>query len=479
MNTKNMESSNPMGSEPIKKLLLKFSVPCIISLLVSALYNIVDQIFIGQGVGYYGNAATSVAFPLVTIAAALALMIGDGGGAFFSLKIGENDKQSTETIVGNVVSMLAIAGICLAVVSSIFLKDILVMFGATDAIMPYATGYTRIIAIGLPFAVFGTGFNSIIRADGNPKFAMISMLSGALLNTILDPIFIFVFKMGVEGAAIATIIGQIVTTGLGIFYLGKFNNITFTLKSLKVKWNICKTTLLYGISSLITQASIAVVAICTNNILTKYGATSIYGKEIPLSVFGIVTKVNQIVLSIFLGIAVGAQPIYGFNYGAGKLERVKETYKIALTGAIIVSLIGVFFFEVFPQQIINIFGAGDVLYNEFAVMYFRIFLVFCTLNAVQIVCTIFFQAVGQSGHAAMLSLSRQIIFYLPFLFILPRFIGIKGALYAGPIADLLAFLLSVAFMLRKWKQMNHEIGKERNTSTDTIEQIINGVCIEE
>lgn len=459
MNTNNNQTVNPMGSEPIQKLLFKFSIPCIISLLVSALYNIVDQIFIGQGVGYLGNAATSVAFPLVTIAAALALMIGDGGGAFFSLKIGENDKKATESIVANVVCMLTIAGVVLAVISIIFLDQILVMFGATEAVMPFAVGYTRIVAMGLPFAVFGVGFNSVIRADGNPKFAMIAMLSGAVLNTILDPIFIFVFEMGVEGAAIATIIGQIVTALMGVIYIKKFNNVTITMKSFKMKWSICKKTLTFGISSLITQASIAIVAICTNNVLTKYGAVSVYGKEIPLSVFGIVTKVNQIVLSIFLGIAVGAQPIYGFNYGAGKLERVKETYKAALKGAIIVSLIGLFFFEVFPQQITNLFGAGDVLYNEFAVMYFRIFLVFCTMGAVQIVCTIFFQAVGLSGHAAILSLSRQIIFYLPALFILPKFLGVKGALYAGPVADLLAFILSVTLMTMKWKKMNREIEK--------------------
>ncbi|MDO5519000.1 MAG: MATE family efflux transporter [bacterium] len=478
MNLNNQEALNPMGTEPIKKLLLKFSIPCIISMLVSALYNIVDQIFIGQGVGYLGNAATSVAFPLVIIALALSLMIGDGGGAFFSLKIGEDDKDATEHIVGNVVSMLVIAGVALAVISSIFLKDILVMFGATEAIMPYAVSYTRIIAIGLPFAMFGTGFNSVIRADGNPKYAAISMLSGAILNTVLDPIFIFVFKMGVEGAAIATIIGQIVSAVLAFLYLKKFNNITFSFKSLRLKWEICKTTMLFGISSLITQLSIAVVAICTNNVLTKYGAVSVYGKEIPLSVFGIVTKVNQIVLSILLGIAVGAQPIYGFNYGAGKLERVKETYKVALTGAVIISLVGVFFFEVFPQQIINIFGAGDALYNEFAVMYFRIFLVFCTLNAVQIVCTIFFQAVGQSANAAILSLSRQIIFYLPFLFILPKFVGIKGALYAGPIADTLAFVLSAIFMTIKWKQMNREIAKKANTEEAVLEELANEVCAE-
>ncbi|MDA3733556.1 MATE family efflux transporter [Niameybacter massiliensis] len=454
--------SQQLASEPVKKLMLKFSIPCIISLLVSALYNIVDQIFIGQGVGYFGTAATSVAFPLTVIALAIALMIGDGAGAFFSLKIGEKDTKSTELIVGNAITMFAASGIVLALISSLFLKQILGMFGATEAVMPYAMDYTRIIAIGLPVAMFSTGFNSIIRGDGNPKFAMISMLCGALINTVLDPIFIFTFDMGVKGAAYATIIGQLVSTILGILYIKKFNNIKFKFKFLKPNFNICKTTLTYGISSFITQAAIAIVAIATNNVLTKYGAASVYGSEIPLSIFGIVTKVNQIMLSVLLGIAVGAQPILGFNYGAKKMGRVKETVKIALTGAVIVSTLGLICFEFFPQQIVNLFGAGDAMYNEFGVMYFRIFLAGCILNAIQIVCIIFFQAIGQPMQSGILSLSRQIIFYLPGLFILPIVMGIKGAIYAAPIADILAFILAMILMSMKWKQINALEDKEES-----------------
>ena len=454
MSKQNNEVSHQLANEPVKKLIVKFAIPCTISLLVSALYNIVDQIFIGQGVGYFGNAATSVAFPLTVIALAIALMIGDGAGAFFSLKIGEKDTKSTELIVGNAVTMLVIAGVALALIASIFLEPILTMFGATEAVMPYAIDYTKIIAIGLPVAMFSTGFNSIIRGDGNPKYAMISMLCGALINTILDPLFIFTFGMGVKGAAYATVIGQLASTILALLYLKKFNNIKFKFKLLKLDWKICKTTLAFGISSFITQAAIAVVAIATNNVLTKYGSMSIYGGEIPLSIFGIVTKVNQIMLSLLLGIAVGAQPILGFNYGAKKIERVKETVKIALIGAIVVSGIGLVCFTCFPQQIVNLFGAGDALYNEFGVMYFRIFLSGCILNAIQIVCTIFFQAIGNPMQAGILSLSRQIIFYLPALFILPTIIGVKGAIYAGPVADILAFVLTVILMTIKWKQMS-------------------------
>lgn len=456
------EVSHQLANEPVKKLILKFAIPCTISLLVSALYNIVDQIFIGQGVGYFGNAATSVAFPLTVIALAIALMIGDGAGAFFSLKIGEKDTKSTELIVGNAVTMLFIAGVTLALIASIFLKIILTMFGATEAVMPYAIDYTRIIAIGLPVAMFSTGFNSIIRGDGNPKYAMIAMLCGALINTILDPLFIFTFGMGVKGAAYATVIGQLASTILALLYLKKFNNIKFKFKLLKLDWKICKTTLAFGISSFITQAAIAVVAIATNNVLTKYGSMSIYGGEIPLSIFGIVTKVNQIMLSVLLGIAVGAQPILGFNYGAKKIKRVKETVKIALIGAIVVSGIGLVCFIFFPQQIVSIFGAGDALYNEFGVMYFRIFLSGCILNAIQIVCTIFFQAIGKPMQAGILSLSRQIIFYLPALFILPTIMGVKGAIYAGPVADILAFILTVILMTIKWKQMNSLENKMKN-----------------
>lgn len=454
MSKANNEISYQLANEPIKKLMFKFAVPCIISLLVSALYNIFDQIFIGQGVGYYGTAATSVAFPLTVIALAIALMIGDGAGAFFSLKIGEKDSKSTGVIVGNAIVMFVVSGVSLALITSIFLEPILKMFGATEAVMPYAIDYTRIIAIGLPVAMFSTGFNSIIRGDGNPKFAMISMLVGALINTVLDPLFIFTFGMGVKGAAYATVIGQLASAILGIIYIKKFNNIKFSMSFLKIDFKISKTILLYGISSFITQAAIAIVAIATNNVLTKYGAQSIYGSEIPLSIFGIVTKVNQIMLSLLLGIAVGAQPILGFNYGAKKIDRVKETVKIALTGAITISAIGLLVFQLFPQQIVNIFGEGEALYNEFGVMYFRIFLSGCVLNAIQIVCIIFFQAIGEPSRSGILSLSRQIIFYLPALFILPMVMGVKGAIYAGPVADVLAFILTVILMRIKWKQMN-------------------------
>jgi len=284
----------------------------------------------------------------------------------------------------DVISMLVIAGVVLAAVSTFFLQDILKLFGATEAVMPYAIDYTGIIAIGLPFAMFSTGFNSIIRADGNPKFAMLAMLSGALLNTILDPLFIFGFGMGVKGAA------------------------------------------------------------------------SVYGSEIPLSVFGIVTKVNQIMLSVLLGIAVGAQPILGFNYGAGKMKRVKETVKTALIAGALVAFTGLICFEFFPRQITNLFGSGDALYHEFAVMYFRIFLAGCVLNAIQIVYTIFFQAIGKPSQAGILSLSRQIIFYIPSLFIIPMVFGVKGAIYAGPIADILAFILTVILMKSQWKKMSAE-----------------------
>ena len=420
----------------------------------SDLYNIVDQIFIGQGVGYFGTAATSVAFPLTIIALAIALMIGDGAGAFLSLKIGEQDKKSMEKIIGNAITMFMVAGIALAVIAVIFLEPILTLFGATEAVMPYAVDYTKIIAMGLPLAMFSTGFNSIIRGDGNPKFAMLAMLAGALINTVLDPLFIFGFGMGVKGAAYATVIGQLVSAGLAVMYLGRCNNIKFKMSFLKLDWSICTRTLVFGISSLITQVAIAIVSIATNNVLTKYGAASIYGSEIPLAIFGIVTKVNQIMLSVLLGIAVGSQPILGFNYGARNMGRVKETVKIAFGGAIIVAIIGLIAFQCFPAQIVNLFGSGDELYNAFGVMYFRIFLAGCILNAFQIVCIIFFQAIGQPMQSGILSLSRQIVFYIPTLFILPMFVGVKGAIYAAPIADILAFVLAVVFLTKKWKQMN-------------------------
>lgn len=440
-----VKTESPFVTEPIGKLIAKFAVPCVISLLVNALYNIVDQIFIGRGVGYLGNGATNVVFPITVIALAFALLIGDGGASFLSLKLGEGKKESARQGVGNSIVMVTIAGIIMLVAGLAFLNPIVHLFGATEKLLPYALDYGYIIVIGLPFTMISTALNSIIRADGSPQFAMMSMLLGAVINTILDPVFIFIFHMGVQGAAIATIIGQIASFVLSVLYIRKFKTIKVTKSSLRLQGSICRMVLGFGISSFITQISITIVMGVTNNMLTKYGGQSVYGAEIPITAMGIVMKVNQILISILVGIAAGSQPIIGYNYGAGNYRRVKKTLSIAVIAAEIVTVIAFAIFQMFPMSIVSLFGAEDGLYNEFAVKCFRIFLLFCILNGFQTVAGIYLQAVGKPVKSAVVSLSRQIVFLVPAAVIIPRFTGVEGVLWAGPAADGLAFLL--AFIL--------------------------------
>lgn len=312
------KEENILGKEKIGKLIRKFSVPCIISLLVNSLYNIVDQIFIGWGVGYLGNGATNIVFPLTMVCLAFALMFGDGTSAYLSLRLGEKKEKEAGKGVGNGIAISIIVAILLCAITLIFLPQLLNLFGCTEALRTYAIAYGYIIGIGLPFMMVGTTLNSIIRADGNPKYAMTSMVIGAVLNIILDPIFIFVFKMGVEGAAIATVISQIVTFAMNIIYIKKFKSVKIGKEEFKLKLNVLQKVSTLGISSFITQISIVLVIAVENNLLGKYGANSKFGSEIPITVFGIVMKISQILNSIIIGIAAGSQPILGYNYGARK-----------------------------------------------------------------------------------------------------------------------------------------------------------------
>lgn len=450
------EKNSPFATEPIGRLIVRFAVPCVISLLVNALYNIVDQIFIGWGVGYLGNGATNVVFPITVIALAFALLIGDGGAAYLSLKLGQGDLERVKKGVGNAVAMVTIAGILMLVVSLVFLNPILTVFGATDKLRPYALDYGYIIAIGLPFTMISTALNSMIRADGNPKFAMFSMLLGAVLNTILDPVFIFLFHMGVQGAAIATVLGQVASFVVSAVYLTRFKTFRFDASALKLDGRICGSVLSLGVSSFITQISITIVMAVTNNLLAAYGAGSIYGSEIPITAMGIVMKVNQIMISILVGIAAGAQPILGYNYGARNLARVKKTFALAIAAAEVVAVVALLIFQCFPMAVVSLFGSEEGLYNEFAVLCFRIFLLLCPLNGFQTVAAIYLQAVGKPMKAAIVSLSRQIIFLVPAAIILPIFLGVTGVLWSGPVADGLAFVLSLAFIAGEMRQLREE-----------------------
>ncbi len=464
------KEENILGTEKIKKLILKFSIPCIISMIVNSLYNIVDQIFIGWGIGYLGNGATNIVFPIAMIALAFSLMFGDGSSAYLSLKLGEKKKNEAAKGVGNGIIISVIISVIFCAITLLFLPQLLNIFGCTDLLRDYATKYGRIIAIGLPFMMIGTTLNSIIRADGDPKYSMTSMVSGAILNTILDPLFIFVFKMGVEGAAIATVISQFITFMLNVIYIRKFKNISLNKETLKLKFSVLKKLSMLGISSFITQMSFVFVVAVENNLLAKYGLESKYGSEIPITVLGIVMKISQILNSIIIGLAAGSQPIFGYNYGARKFNRVKEALKIVLRTSVIISTIAFILFQTIPDKLISIFGSGDINYIEFACLTFRTYLFLCIFNGIQIPSGIFFQAIGKGTKSAILSLSRQILFLLPAMIILGKIFGLMGILYSGPLADGLAFILAGFFLIKEIKHLEVTNSKSEalidDTSTD-------------
>ena len=450
------ECKSPFATEPIGRLILKFAVPSVIALLVNSLYNIVDQIFIGWGVGYLGNGATNVVFPITIVALALAMMIGNGGAAFLSLKLGEGKADEARKGVGNAAALVTSVSIVLAVAFLVFINPILTLFGATDALRDYALAYGFIIGLGLPFMMISAAVNSMIRADGSPKYAMVSMVIGAVLNVILDPVFIFVFHMGVQGAAIATVIGQVASFAVSVVYLPRFKTVGLSASAFRLSGRTCGNIVTFGLSSFITQFAITIVMALTNNLLAVYGAASIYGAEIPLTATGIVMKVNQILISILLGIATGTQPILGFNYGARNFKRVKKALEISLIASEVVSIAAFLIFQFAPMSVVTLFGAEEGLYNEFAVKAFRIFLMLCPLTGFQTMAAVYLQAVGKPVKSAILSLARQIIFFVPAALLLPLPLGVDGVLWTGPVADGLAFLLSLGLLIQERSHLKRE-----------------------
>ncbi len=368
------KENNPLGYKKESTLLIGFAIPCIISMLVTALYNIVDQIFIGQGIGMLGNAATNIAFPLSTTCTAISLLLGIGSATNFSLHLGAGEKHESEKYAGNGIFLMAAFGILLFVVTSIFLTPMLKFFGATNDVLPYAKAYTRVTAFGFPFLIANTGMSKLILADGSPRYSMISMLIGAIVNTILDPLFIFVFDMGMTGAALATITGQIISFGISLRYMFHFKTIKLDKSCFKLSLSHCRKIFILGASACFNQIAMTVVQIVMNNTLSHYGAQSVYGGEIPLACAGIITKVNMIFMSFVIGISQGTQPVIGFNYGAKKYARVRKTYLLALSAASFLSLIAFICFQAFPRQIIAIFGNGSELYFQFSERYFRIYM---------------------------------------------------------------------------------------------------------
>ena len=450
----NKETNNPLGVQPVNRLLSQFAIPSIISMLVGSLYNIVDQFFIGQRVGELGNAATNIAFPLSTSCLALALLIGIGGSSAFNLAMGSGHEKRAVNIMGNAVVLLAGSGLVLSIITLLFLKPLLLFFGSPKAVLPYAMEYTKITAFGFPFLLLSTGGGHLIRADGRPRITMLCNLVGAVLNTILDALFVFGLNLGMSGAALATIIGQIVSGALAIGYLMHGKTVTIRRENLRVKWENVTRIASLGMAPCSNQVAMMVVQIIMNQSLKHYGSHSIYGENIPIACAGIITKVNMIFMSFVIGLSQGLQPIASFNYGAGKKGRVKEAYIKAISIGAVLAVIAFFMFQFFPRQIISIFGDGSELYYQFAIRYFHVFLFFTFVNFMQPITSNFFTAIGKPKVGSFLALTRQILFLLPLILLLPLFFGIDGIMYAGPVADCLAAVVCFIMVYRELRNFN-------------------------
>ena len=456
-----------LETESVGALMRRYAIPCITSLLVGALYNIVDQIFIANAsyLGSYGNAANTVVFPLTVVALAIAVMIGDGCCAFVSISLGKGEVGEAKKSVGNAVVLAVACSVLLTALYLIFADSIITMFGGTvnEETFHYSQEYFFYISLGIPFYMFGQAMNPIIRADGDPKFAMISTLAGAVLNIILDPIFIFGCKWGMMGAAVATVLGQIVTAALAVWYLCRMK----TVKPQKGDFRLCATVyarmLTLGITSFLSQISLVAAMAAINNMLRKYGALdTIFGQEqyaqIPVAVVGIVMKFFQIVISIVVGMAAGCIPVVGYNMGAGKKTRVRELFTKLLISEALVGLIALVLAESFPRQLIAIFGAKNesVYYTDFAVKAFRTYLCMMVLACVNKACFIFLQAVGKALPSTMLSMVREVVFGVGFALLLPRFFGLDGVLYSMPVSDVLTFVIAAVMIVKTYRELSEE-----------------------
>lgn len=459
--TLTMDGENPLGVRPVKGLLFSFSIPAIISCLVNSVYNIVDQIFIGQGVGYLGNAATTIAFPLMTIIMAFATLIGSGGSAYAALRLGEGRKREALLTLNNLLVIAIGLGILLAATGLIFLKPILTLFGATETTMPYAIDYTSIVLMGVPFSVISIALSNMARTDGHPRMSMYGILIGAALNTVLDPIYIFVLDWGVKGAAIATITAQFVSTVVLCYYFLRKGNMRFTRRYMKPVGRVWYKIFSLGISSGITSLVACIMQVVMNNSLVYYGNQTEITGDVALSAMGIVMKIAMILASVCIGFGIGAQPILGFNLGAKKYTRVRHTYLLAVSIATGSILIGWAVCQLAPHLVLSLFGKENQTFTDFAVRCLRIYLggIFCA--GFQIVSTNYFQATGQPLKASLLSMLRQLILLIPLLLILPLFFGLNGLLYAGPCADISSAVIVALFILPEMRKLNRRIAESQ------------------
>lgn len=463
-----MDTGNQfLGTERIEKLMRQYAIPCIISLLVGALYNIVDQIFIANAsyLGSYGNAANTVVFPLTVVALAIAVMVGDGCCAFVSMALGRNEVDKAKRSVGNAVVLSITASLVLTAIYLIFANGIIAMFGGTvnEETFHHSQEYFFYITLGIPFYMFGQAMNPIIRADGNPGFAMASTLAGAVINIILDPIFIFCFRWGMKGAAVATVIGQVATAILAVWYLMNMRIIKPAPGDYTLRRSICGRMLMLGITSFLSQISLVAAMAAINNMLRKYGALdAVFGQEqyaqIPMAVVGIVMKFFQIVISIVVGMAAGCIPIVGYNMGAEKKLRVRALFTKLLIAEALVGAVALVLAEGFPRQLIAVFGAANEssYYTDFAIKAFRTYLCMMILACINKACFIFLQAVGKALASTLLSMFREVVFGVGFALLLPLFFGLDGVLYSMPVSDILTFIISAIIIEKTYRELNVE-----------------------
>lgn len=451
---------NPLGTAPLGPLIYKFAVPSIIAMLVGSVYNITDQIFIGQVVGILGNAATNVVFPLVGLSIALSQLVGVGMAASFNLSLGAKREEDAKAFVGTGLTLVTLVGILFTVVVLLFETPILLLCGATEAALPYAREYLSFTVWGMPFVIFANGVYPIIRADRSPKVTMGSSLVGAGLNIFLDWLFLFPLGMGIRGAAIATVISQVVSFLICLSYFPKFKAFAIEKASLGIRRAYAVRILKLGTASFSNHMVMTLVNVVLNNTLVYYGALSVYGSDIPLAVAGVVGKVNAIMVSFAVGLAHGCQPILSFNMGAKNYRRVKGTFLRAVGVALVFSFAAFALFQRFPHEILSIFGSGDVLYYQFGEDYLRIYLFMVCLFGIQPLAMNYFTSIGDMKQGTFLSISRQGFLLLPLLIILPLFFGLDGVLYAGPIADFLAVVLALSMVARSFRKLDRLAAEE-------------------
>ena len=448
------KKENPLGTAPIPVLIRQFAIPSIVGMLVMAAYNITDQIFIGHVVGLLGNAATNVAFPVVTFTTAFAQMTGIGTASNFNLNMGAKKEDEAKKYVGTGLTLMALAGVLIMTLVLIFKTPILWLCGATENVFPYADTYLGITAIGFPFMLMSNAMSNLIRADGSPGYSMTCNIIGAVINIFLDALFMFVFKWGIKGAAVATITGQIISFCVAVSYFRHFKSFDINFRMLGINIKYAFSIIKLGTSNFINHIIMMIVNIVLNNMLRKYGAMSVYGGDIPLAVSGIAAKLNSILVAIAVGLAQGCQPILGFNMGAGNYDRVKKTYKTALKTALIIGFFAFAAFQLAPTQITSIFGTGDALYYEFATKYLRIYMMMVCIFSIQPLTVNYFTGIGAVKQGIIMSLSRQGFFLIPLLIILPKFFGINGVLYAGPVADFSACVLALSMVMVNFRYLS-------------------------